>query len=89
MIMEMKLVSSVFFVDCGLLKGYLIMPPIWKPQSKKVLQSWIDDCLLIQDKLSKWEYDFIESINDQLERRGLLSERQEEILEKIYAEMTS
>lgn len=33
---------------------------------------------------NKWEHDFLESIRDQFENRGTLSERQEEILQKLY-----
>jgi uncharacterized membrane-anchored protein len=40
-------------------------------------------------ELTKWEEDFIESVTDQFERRGTLSDRQAEILEKIYAEKTA
>jgi hypothetical protein len=39
--------------------------------------------------LTKWEESFMESITDQFERTGRLSERQIEILERIYAEKTS
>lgn len=38
--------------------------------------------------LTKWENDFINSIYDQFERKGDLSDKQFEILEKIYAEKT-
>lgn len=38
--------------------------------------------------LSKWEADFIDSIAEQFERRGKLSEKQIEILERIYSEKT-
>ncbi len=52
-------------------------------------RSWIDACVNESKKrLSKWEEDFLESISDQLERTGSLSERQAEILERIYAEKT-
>ena len=39
-------------------------------------------------ELTKWEDDFIGSITEQFERQGSLSERQVEILERIYAEKT-
>lgn len=39
--------------------------------------------------LSKWEEDFVESVSEQFERRGSLSDRQAEILERIYAEKTA
>jgi len=39
-------------------------------------------------ELTSWEEGFISSIRDQFDRRGTLSERQAEILEKIYADKT-
>lgn len=36
--------------------------------------------------LTKWEEDFVESLRAQFEDHGQLSERQEEILERIYEE---
>lgn len=53
-----------------------------------VLHDWI---VAIQEEgrgLSKFEVDFVESVAVQLEERGRLSERQVEILERIYAEKT-
>jgi hypothetical protein len=38
--------------------------------------------------LTKWEEDFVESLTDQFQRKGWLSDRQFEILERIYAEKT-
>jgi len=37
-----------------------------------------------EDVCSEWEYSFMESITEQFEERGSLSEKQEEILERIY-----
>lgn len=56
---------------------------------KEVIASWIQ---LIQEEgsgLTKWEEDFVESIADQFDSRGTISDRQEEILERIYAEKTA
>lgn len=36
--------------------------------------------------LTRWEEDFLVSIRDQFDRTGELSERQFEILEKLYTE---
>jgi hypothetical protein len=33
---------------------------------------------------NKWEHDFLESIREQYEERGFLTEKQEEILERLY-----
>lgn len=38
--------------------------------------------------LTKWEENFVESVAEQLTTKGSLSPRQEEILERIYAERT-
>lgn len=38
--------------------------------------------------LTPWERTFMESVTEQMERAGTLSERQQEILERIYAEKT-
>ncbi len=58
-------------------------------QRPEVIGSWIDRILTEGRNLSKWELDFTESVDDQFRRRGSISERQEEILERIYAEKTS
>ena len=57
-------------------------------KSKEILTGWIE---AIQEQgrgLSKWEEDFVDSVSEQLSSRGTLSERQEETLERIYAEKT-
>lgn len=38
--------------------------------------------------LSKWESDFIQSLDDQFSERGSLSEKQMEVLERIYTDKT-
>ena len=38
------------------------------------------------DKLTDWEHDFIESVEKQFKQKGYLSEKQEEVLERIYRE---
>lgn len=52
------------------------------------IEDWLAAIEEDQDRLTKWEADFVESLRDQWERRGSLSERQVEILERIYAERT-
>jgi hypothetical protein len=55
----------------------------------KVLAEWIR---MVHEEAAKpltdWELSFMESITDQFERTGRLSERQVEILERIYADKT-
>lgn len=38
--------------------------------------------------LTSWESDFVDSVEDQLMARGRLSDRQVEILDRIYTERT-
>lgn len=65
------------------------MAEIWKPQPKETYESWCDALYNeASEKLSDWEIDFITSIKNQLQYRDL-SEKQANILERIYAEKTS
>ena len=54
---------------------------------RDVISDWIEQCQASR-KLTKWEADFIDSIAEQFDARGSISDRQEEILERIYAEKT-
>jgi hypothetical protein len=57
-----------------------------KRPSKEILEQWIEDVNSEGRNLSDWETNFMESITEQFGTRGGLSEKQEEILERIYAE---
>ena len=48
----------------------------------------IADCEKRGDKLSEWEQNFIQSIREQFDRRGSISEKQDEILNKIWEKVT-
>lgn len=65
------------------------MAKMWQPQSSEVLQSWIDALVNeASDELTDWENSFLDSIRGHLNLRGTLTQRQEEILERIYTEKT-
>jgi hypothetical protein len=65
------------------------MPNIWKPQSIEIYKRWIDAILEeASDDLSKWEEDFLESLQARLDFHKDLTERQAEVLERIYKEKT-
>lgn len=53
----------------------------------RVHYAWIEACQS-SDKLTEWESSFISSLKGQLEKKGSLSGKQVEILERIYAERT-
>lgn len=59
-----------------------------KRPPKKVIQSWIDDVINVGRGLTKWENEFIADIDQQFRESGSLSPKQEEILERIYANKT-
>lgn len=44
----------------------------------------IESCLDNPGRLSDWENNFIESISEQLDRVGTISEKQLEVLDRIY-----
>lgn len=65
------------------------MPPIWKPASKETLRHYIETVLdEASDDLNDWETKFIENVDRITQIGGSLSKKQEEILERIYAEKT-
>ncbi len=57
-------------------------------QSATVIEDWLGRIETEGRNLTKWELDFVESIKDQFRERHCISDRQEEILERIYAEKT-
>ncbi len=56
--------------------------------TSEVLYSWLNAIEETGRGLSKWEEEFVESVREQLKNVGRLTERQQEILERIYAEKT-
>ena len=56
---------------------------------KLKISEWLELVNTEGRNLTAWELSFMESITDQFERWETLSERQIEILERIYAEKTS
>lgn len=59
-----------------------------KKLKNTAIQQWLDTLETPRHELTKWEEDFVDSVREQFQARGSLSERQIEILEKIYAEKT-
>lgn len=56
--------------------------------AKATYEDWLWQIREHAHGLSKWEAEFVDSIAAQLETHGKISERQAEILEKIYSEQT-
>lgn len=72
------------------------MPSTWDnstPQEReKLAKQWLETCLdpgQLTKKLTAWEANFLESLDDQLGRGRIISEKQFEILERIYADKTA
>jgi len=58
-----------------------------KEEKYHLYYSWIEACQR-SDRLSEWEEEFINSIFEQLTKKGSISSRQSEILERIYTNKT-
>ena len=55
---------------------------------KAVIEQMLQSLEAPVKELTKWEENFLESIADQFQQKGSLSDRQFEILDKIYGEKT-
>jgi len=54
--------------------------------SHEIIEDWIIRVIGEGLNLSQWEKGFVDSIQDQFDRSGHLSEKQIDILERIYTE---
>lgn len=52
----------------------------------EIIADWLECCENKARNLTHWERSFLESVQDQFDRSGHLSEKQVEILERIYTE---
>jgi hypothetical protein len=60
-----------------------------EPKSEMVLREWITMLQRANRKpLSDWESSFVDDMERALDKYGRLSEKQEDVLERIYAEKT-
>jgi hypothetical protein len=55
---------------------------------KEVIEDWINQVNEKGLDLTKWEEDFMEFLTEQFKNRGSVSDKQEEILERIYTDRT-
>lgn len=63
----------------------------WKSQPKEVLRHWITSLkepTVFNTVLTEWERYFVESLEHQLSAGGVLSQKQHEKLEDLYASKT-
>ncbi len=58
-------------------------------QTPELVQHFLDALENPAKRLTAWEQNFVESVSNQFDIRGSLSDRQFEILERIYAEKTA
>lgn len=56
-------------------------------EKRKQIAYVLSQCEDYTERLSEWERNFVESVTEQFERRGSLSEKQEDVLEKIYCKL--
>ena len=57
-------------------------------RDKALIKEWIEYVQVQGVNLTKWEESFIESIAEQFELKQWISDKQEEILERLYTEKT-
>jgi len=57
-------------------------------RDKALIKEWIEYVQVQGVNLTKWEEGFIESIAEQFELKQWISDKQEEILERLYTEKT-
>lgn len=57
-------------------------------EMKEEWSQMIEDCMERESRLSTWEAEFIDSVANQLARKGSLSEKQDVILNKIWEKAT-
>jgi hypothetical protein len=55
----------------------------------EIVRDWIDRINDEGVNLTEWEIQYMESVTDQFDRRGSISDKQEEIVERIYVEKVS
>ena len=58
-----------------------------KGDREKQTEYMLSQCEDCSERLTDWENSFIESVRDQFDRKGSLSERQIEVLETIYCKV--
>lgn len=59
------------------------------PNTKEMIEHFLKELENPVKDLTPWEMNFVISITDQFNRKGTLSDKQFEILERIYAEKTA
>jgi hypothetical protein len=52
-------------------------------------QQMLEDCFNREDKLTDWERGYIDTTQNYMDRKGRITEPQEEILERIWNRITS
>ena len=59
------------------------------PKTTEMIEHMFEELKRPIKDLSEWELNFLLSISDQFDRHGTLSDKQFEILERIYTEKTA
>jgi hypothetical protein len=59
------------------------------PKTTETIRHFLSELESPKKPLTLWEENFLASVSDQFTNRGTLSDRQFEILERVYAEKTA
>lgn len=59
------------------------------PKTDEMIKHFLSSLEMPAKELTSWELSFLDSISNQYDERGSLSDKQFEVLERIYAEKTA
>lgn len=65
------------------------MPEIKKRQPIEVINHWLHTLETEGRGLTPWEETFVSDLQAQIDETGTLSERQEDLVERLYADKTA
>lgn len=64
------------------------MSVIFVPKPKEVLLHWVSELDKVWHTLTDWETKFVSSLSFKINRGEPISQKQQEVLERIYADKT-
>lgn len=59
------------------------------PMTPESIDHFLKELQNPKERLTQWELDFLYSVTTQFERKGTLSRKQFDVLERIYADKTA
>lgn len=60
-----------------------------KPEHVEDYKAMIDDCLVREKKLTEWETEFMESLEEQITEKDFITEKQIDVLNRVWERVTA